>query len=280
MAYSFQTFSVGQVLTAAQMNQVEVNIRDKTSYTTAITLSAAAINETRSNIAQHATTMNFWAAGIGNVLDGTGSAVTLTACANSPQGGASRKFYPLAGTIIEHGGPFDVDGNLNQTAADGDCWEFVPKTISTFKVHITKEDCTAVVVAAPPVFARVVLTGGDITTTSTTFVDATGVTVTITTGAFPVAYGLVATGFRITANEYLYLDVDIDGVRQGNTANGLMMYQMVNGGIPRNLSFTGQSLALTAGPHTIKLQWRGNTANSGTLYASSPALMFWAHEVR
>lgn len=28
MAYSFQTFTVGQVLTAAQMNQVEVNIRD------------------------------------------------------------------------------------------------------------------------------------------------------------------------------------------------------------------------------------------------------------
>lgn len=28
MSYSFQTFSVGQVLTAAQMNQVEVNIRD------------------------------------------------------------------------------------------------------------------------------------------------------------------------------------------------------------------------------------------------------------
>lgn len=28
MAYSFQTFTTGQVLTAAQMNQVEVNIRD------------------------------------------------------------------------------------------------------------------------------------------------------------------------------------------------------------------------------------------------------------
>ena len=99
---AFQTFSVsGQVLTAAQMNQVEcINIRDKTSYTTAITLSAAAINETRSNIAQHATTMNFWAAGIGNVLDGTGSAVTLTAVRHRPPGGASRKFYPLAGTII------------------------------------------------------------------------------------------------------------------------------------------------------------------------------------
>lgn len=28
MAYSFQTFSVGQVLTAAQVNQIEVNVRD------------------------------------------------------------------------------------------------------------------------------------------------------------------------------------------------------------------------------------------------------------
>ena len=104
MAYSFQTFSVGQVLTAAQMNQVEVNIRDKTSYTTAITLSAAAINETRSNIAQHATTMNFWAAGIGNVLDGTGSAVTLTACANAPRAGPAASFTHLPAPLSSMAG--------------------------------------------------------------------------------------------------------------------------------------------------------------------------------
>ncbi len=107
--------------------------------------------DARSNVAQHATTMNFWTDGIGGVIDGTGAGVTITAIANAPQAGASRKFYPLVGTILTHGATFDIDGNVNQTAAAGDCWEFVAKTVSTYKVHVTKEDGTAVVVASTSV---------------------------------------------------------------------------------------------------------------------------------
>ena len=109
-----------------------------------LNLSAAAINEARSNIAQHATAMDFWAAGIGSVLDGTGSAVTITACANAPQAGASRKFYPLVDTVLTHGATFDIDGNVNQTAVAGDCWEIVAITTSTYKVHVTVDTFTHV----------------------------------------------------------------------------------------------------------------------------------------
>lgn len=106
----------------------------------------AAIEEARANITQHATTMDFWAGP--NILDGAGAAVTITACANAPQAGARRKFYPLANTVLTHDATFDIDGNVSQTAAAGDCWEIVAKTTTTYKVHVTKEDGTAVVVAA------------------------------------------------------------------------------------------------------------------------------------
>lgn len=42
MAYSFQTFSVGQVLTAAQVNQLEVNIRDHVHGTAGVSVISAA----------------------------------------------------------------------------------------------------------------------------------------------------------------------------------------------------------------------------------------------
>lgn len=120
----------------------------KTGYTSTgdiIMSGNSAIEESRANITQHATTMDFWAGP--NILDGAGSAVTITACVNAPQAGARRKFYPLVSTILTHGATFDIDGNVNQTAAAGDCWEIVAKTTSTYKVHVTKDDGTAVVAA-------------------------------------------------------------------------------------------------------------------------------------
>ena len=110
-----------------------------------ITMSGAALNEARSNITQHATTMDFWAAAVGNVLDGTGSAVTITAIANAPQAGASRDFYPIVATILTHGATFDIDGAVNRTAAAGEVWTFVAKSVSTYRVFVRKADGTAVV---------------------------------------------------------------------------------------------------------------------------------------
>jgi len=106
------------------------------------------INSARGNITQHATTMDFFAVTSPDILDGTGSAVTITACANAPQAGAVRKFYPLVNTILTHGATFDVAGNANLTAAAGDCWIIEAKTTSTYRVVAVKEDGTAVVAPA------------------------------------------------------------------------------------------------------------------------------------
>ena len=103
------------------------------------------VNQARGNITQHATTMDFFATTSPDILDGTGSAVTITACVNAPQAGATRKFYPLVATVMTHGATFDCAGNANLTAAAGDCWIIEAKTVSTYRVTAVKEDGMAVV---------------------------------------------------------------------------------------------------------------------------------------
>lgn len=114
------------------------------------------INEARGSLAMHATTMNLWAQP--NIIDGTSSAVTITAIANAPQAGARRVLYPVANSIITNGATFAVDGAANATAAAGDKWEFEAITTSTYKVHITKKDGTAVAVNTVGVYGQCRLT--------------------------------------------------------------------------------------------------------------------------
>lgn len=101
------------------------------------------LNSARGSVTMHATAMDLWAEP--KIVDGTGSAVTITNIAGAPQAGAVRILYPIAGTIITDGATFDVDGGANYTTAAGDALIFEAVTTSTFKVHIIKADGTAVV---------------------------------------------------------------------------------------------------------------------------------------
>ena len=105
------------------------------------------INEARGNIAMHATTMNPFAATSPNILDGTGSAVTITDFVEAPQGGVRRTFYPITGTIITHGESITVDGNASYTTQAGDELTLVAATTTLFRVHITKKDGMPVVLS-------------------------------------------------------------------------------------------------------------------------------------
>lgn len=111
---------------------------------------------------------------------------------------------------------------------------------------------------------RVKRTAGDLTTTSTTFVDATSLTTTLTTGATRCLVTFSAMG-NCTATGTLSVDVAVDGTLQGGT------YGLVgagSGGGQHNFSFTFWTDVLSAASHTIKLQWKVDTG-TGTLYASS-----------
>ncbi len=124
-----------------------------------------AINEARANITMDATLMNLWAGP--SILDGTGTAPTITGIVDAPQPGVRRVLYPLSGSVLTHGATFDVDGNVNRTAAAGERWEFVAKTVNTYRVHVTKDDGTPVVATGVTSFnarlGSVTLTSGDVT---------------------------------------------------------------------------------------------------------------------
>jgi len=115
-----------------------------------------------------------------------------------------------------------------------------------------------------------ILGSGDITTSSTTFVDLTGASITLTTGAHRCLIGLVASACDATGDAIVYFDVDVDGTRISGGSVGLTSHQQVTGGAYRvNVSFTAMTTAqLSAGSHTFKIQWRvsGGTA---TLRAGS-----------
>ena len=114
---------------------------------------------------------------------------------------------------------------------------------------------------------RKVLTSGDLTTTSTTFVDVDGtnLVITLTTGARRCRITCIANVKNSAANN-TQLDVDLDGGRLGQD------YGLSLGGGGANfnfpISFSIDTAVLSAGSHTFKLQWRVD-GGTGTIYAST-----------
>ena len=94
------------------------------------------INFARGSVAMHATAMDLWAQP--NIIDGTGSSVTITDIVDAPRAGATRTLYPIAGTTITNGATFSVVGGANYTTATGDRLEFEAVTVSTFIVNIVR----------------------------------------------------------------------------------------------------------------------------------------------
>ena len=112
--------------------------------------------------------------------------------------------------------------------------------------------------------SRILYTGGDFSTTSASFVDidATNAAITITTGANPVLIGFGGRLTHATTADPSYIDIDIDGTRQGGT-NGLIEPHPSAIGIRMHLGYVYQTVALSAGSHTFKMQWftAGGTIN-------------------
>ena len=119
--------------------------------------------------------------------------------------------------------------------------------------------------------SRVTLTSGDLTTTSSSFTDVTGLTTTVTTSAARCMVTLIASAKVAASAEALGVDLAIDGTRQGQTF-GLVVVQNQSAatGLAQNVGFTYWTDVLTAASHTFKIQWR-TQGGSGTFFASSTA---------
>ena len=135
---------------------------------------------------------------------------------------------------------------------------------------------TSVTIGIGTVSSRVHYTSVDITTTSTSLVDLTGASITLTTGANPVLIG-----FSVVVNENsaanVTFNVDIDGTLQMGTI-GL---SEAHGGTGINMmqTFVIRTAALTAASHTIKIQWLV-TAGTGTVLANTDRpYNFWVTEI-
>ena len=137
------------------------------------------------------------------------------------------------------------------------------------------DNAWAAATATAPVFGRVKRTSANVTTTSTSLADFTGATVTLTTGAYPVRYSATQSGNNNGAGNSLAFNVDIDGSLELGTQGLLLDVAVV--GEWSNFCFTGQSAALSAASHTIKLKWRVS-AGTGTVLASSGNAHIWAVE--
>jgi hypothetical protein len=109
---------------------------------------------------------------------------------------------------------------------------------------------------------RVQRTAGNLTTTSTTFVDATGMSITKTTGARRVLLSVSGT-WNAAGSDGVSIDFTVDGTRVGQD-NGLMQY---NSTTPANVAMSYLTDVLSAGSHTFKVQWKSVSGGSATLFA-------------
>ena len=114
------------------------------------------------------------------------------------------------------------------------------------------------------------LTTGDLTTTSTSFTNATGVAVTMTTGPHRCLVIFSGTANNATSGDNSMFDLLIDASRQGGT-NGLVFVQSpATGGNNIPCGFTFLTGVLSAASHTFQIQFRCD-AGTAKLWASSTA---------
>lgn len=199
--------------------------------------------------------------------------VTLTTLANLAIDLILKKANPalrLIGTegsakdwrIVEDAGAVKVQEN---TGSEGS-----PTWTTRFSVDATgitagEKDPTS----GSLVHAETILTSGSITTTSTTYVDATGLSVTLTTGAHRV---LICGNISAKCpGNTLSLSIDIDGT-QYPASNAVSFLAGFTGGgatldfLPSNFAFV--SPVLSAASHTIKVKWKVG-GGTGTIGAST-----------
>lgn len=119
--------------------------------------------------------------------------------------------------------------------------------------------------------AKVAVTSGNLSSATTTFHDATGVGVNLTTlGGTRVLIVFSGGGRTSGAGSDVSVDVTIDGTRQGQSL-GLATTSdtvPVTTGYNLNLSFSYVSDVLTAGVHTFQIQWKVS-AGTGTFFAAT-----------
>lgn len=136
----------------------------------------------------------------------------------------------------------------------------------------------------PPSSDYVLNEGADDTTSSTSFgdVDATNLSLTITTVGGDVFVHFHGSFAGLSSGNFVFLDVDVDGVRHGSD-DGIIQAEALSGDM-HAISFSRLITGLAAASHTFKLQWK---VSGGTVTLFSGAgtsdkdthPQFWCREI-
>jgi hypothetical protein len=170
-----------------------------------------------------------------------------------------------------------VSGNASGT---GTLTIAAPNTNSDFTLTLPAATGTVALtsnIPTAPTFGRVVRTAGSVSTTSTSLVDLTGASITLTTGAFPAHISFAGTWYNDTSSQALYINADIDGALELGTS-GITENNTNNQ--EANASFSIDSAALTAASHTFKIKWRVSAGTGVMLATTAFAYNFSVHEIR
>lgn len=191
----------------------------------------------------------------GTITDINSPAGTLSV--TNPTGPTTSVDMPTTGVTA---GSYGDSGNVGQFTVDAE-------GRLTAAANVAISGGSSGVVQA----STVTITSGDLTTSSNTFVDLTGATITMTTGAHRCLVIFSASGHAPSGgSENAAVDLAIDGTRQGQTY-GLVINQGPSGGsnINMNFSFSYLTGSLSAASHTFKIQWRVDLGVAATMFASA-----------
>jgi hypothetical protein len=117
------------------------------------------------------------------------------------------------------------------------------------------------------------------TTTSTSFVDMTGMSIVLTTAAKRVLIGFNAAVFGSSPDFLLEFEVTIDGAAQGGGTLGISIWELPAASKTFTVSFTYLSAVLTAAEHTFKIQWKVGTDTGSARGDYAPTNM-WVIELK
>jgi len=132
--------------------------------------------------------------------------------------------------------------------------------------------------STPPSFGRAIRTAGNVSTTSTSLVDLTGASITISTGANPINFSSCYTIRNNTVGADMVFNFTIDNALQLGS-DGLIQDQAASSQW-NMISPQGQSAVLSAGSHTIKQKWRVGGGTALLLANGSEGGMFFVNEIK
>lgn len=110
-------------------------------------------------------------------------------------------------------------------------------------------------------------TAGNVTTSSTSLVDLTDASITLTTKARRIAFAFSCMASNDTANASNVFNINIDGTLLYGT-DGLG-FEVNAPNDARIITISGVTATLTEASHTIKVQWKVDAASTGTVYATA-----------